>query len=152
MFAPYLWPGFARRSTDEDVGMILAFFVFDALRVAVVAGETATGEYLVSLFARDTNDNQGCWLRRRVAAQPRGVGRADGRRQVIGRAKNLDGALLAIIPYGDAETCLLVRRQRVADAGDGCDQLVPAEFFAQVAVAAEREVPERAAGCQRQNQ
>lgn len=40
--------------------------------------------------------------------------------------------------------CLLIWRKRVANLRDGADELVPAEFFAEVAVVAEGEVAERA--------
>ena len=38
MFFPELGPGLARRAADEDVGVVLAFFVAYAFGVAVVAG------------------------------------------------------------------------------------------------------------------
>ena len=75
-----------------------------------------------------------------IAAQPFGVGGADGFGEPVGAAEDIDGAVLAVVAGGDAEVGLLVGRQRVADLGDGADELVPADLFAQVAVVAESEV------------
>ena len=80
-----------------------------------------------------------------IAAQPRGVGGADGYGQAVGGAENFDGAVLAVVAGGDAEVRLLVGRKGIANAGDGLDQLVPADLFAQVAVVLEREIAQRAA-------
>src|ERR1035438_3748622 len=63
VLSPKLGPGQAWWAADEDVGMILAFFVAYAFGVAVVAGPATVGEDAVGLLARDSerDDRGGRW-------------------------------------------------------------------------------------------
>ena len=94
----------------------------------------------------ETDDDERRGRRSGIAAQPFGVVGADGFRQAIGAAQNIDRAVLAVIAGGDAEVRLLIGRQGVADLGNGAHEIVPAEFFAQVEAVAESVGLERAAG------
>src|ERR1039458_2124553 len=145
MVFPELGPGQARWSADEYVGMILALFVAETFGVSVVSGEAAVGEDCIGLISTETDDDECGGLRRRIAAQVFGVGGADGLRQAIGGAEDLDGSILAVVAGGDAKMRLLIGREGVANLSDGTDEIIPAELFAEVAVAAEGEVAERAA-------
>ena len=59
---------------------------------------------------------------------------------MVGRPEHLDGALFAVVGHDDAQAGLLIGGKRVADPGDGLDQFIPADLFAQVAVVPECEV------------
>jgi len=56
---PKLRPAFARWSANEDVWMVFALFILDAVRIAVVAGESAGLKMLLQIFARDADDDDG---------------------------------------------------------------------------------------------
>src|ERR1039458_7177583 len=127
MVFPELGPGQARWSADEYVGMILALFVAETFGVSVVSGEAAVGEDCIGLISPETDDDECGGLRRRIASQIFGVGGADGPRQAIGGAKDLDGSILAVVAGGDAKVRLLVGWQRIANVGNGLHHLVPAD-------------------------
>src|SRR5258708_1632891 len=116
VFFPQLRPRKAWLPAHENVGMVLALLVFYPERVPVVTGEPAPCEDFVRFLLRDAKSNDGGGLRCRVAAQPRRVCRADGRRQVVSRSKHLDRPLLAIVSHRDSKIGLLVRWQRIANA------------------------------------
>ena len=99
---PKLGPRQARRAADEDVGMILAFFVLDAFRVAVVCGEAAAGEDGIGLLGRDADDDDCGGLRGWIAAQIFGVGGADGLGEAVGGAEDFDRSILAVVAGGDS--------------------------------------------------
>ena len=66
--------------------------------------------------------------------------------RLIGGAEQLDCAIFAVIANDNAQAGLLVCGEGIANAGDGLYQLLPADFFAQVAVALQRKIAQRAAG------
>src|SRR6516162_1971161 len=83
VFIPEFRPGLARRSANENVGVIPAFFVSYAEGVSIVAGPATTGEDSVSLLAaKPQHDQRGglwCW----VPTQPFRVGCADRHGQTV---------------------------------------------------------------------
>ena len=54
--------------------------------------------------------------------------------------------MFAIIADGDSQVRLLVRGQGIADAGDGFDELIPADLFAQIPAVLEGKVTQWATG------
>jgi hypothetical protein len=149
---PKLGPGEARRTADKNVGVVDALLVADAFGIAVVSGPAAACEDGVGFLAAEAEHDERGGRRRWIAAQPLGVGGADGRGKAIGWAEDFDGSVLAVVAGCDAEMCALVGGKRIADAGDGSDQLVPADLFTEIAVALQREVPERPTGLEGQNE
>src|SRR5579863_9792880 len=115
MLLPYLRPRFARWAAHEDVGVVLAFLVLDPEGIPVVPGKAAAGEDFVGFVLGNAEGDDGGGLRGRIAAQPRRVCGADGRRQVVGRTKNLNRALLAVVANCDAEVGLLLRGQGITN-------------------------------------
>src|SRR4029077_5087248 len=79
--------------------------------------DTAPGEHTIGKFLRSAQDDQRRWGSGRVSAQPCRIGYADRCRQVVATAKDLDCALLPIIPHENAEIAALIRRQRISDRG-----------------------------------
>jgi len=57
MLLPELRPGKLWASADKNVWMVLAFFVPDALWVAIVPSQAAACEDSVNIFARVANDD-----------------------------------------------------------------------------------------------
>ena len=125
--------------------MELAFFVPNAFAVAIVTREPAACEDRVGLLTREPENDERGGRRGWVSAEPFGVGCADRLGKSVGTAENFDRSVLAVVGGGDAKVCLLVGRQRIADCGDGFDELVPAKLLAQIAVVVEGEVAQRAA-------
>ena len=89
--------------------MIVAFFIVDALRVAVVTGEATGGENRIRLLWSEAEHDECSWGRIGIAAEPFRVGGSDGLRQAVDAAQDLNGAVLAVIGGGDAEMGLLIR-------------------------------------------
>ena len=102
-----------------------------------MTGKPATRKYRVGLFLGYPKHDEGGERRRRVAAQPLGVGGADGRRQAIGWAEDFNSTVFAVVSSCDPEMLSLLGRQRVSNGCDGTHQFIPAKLFAQVAVAFE---------------
>jgi hypothetical protein len=59
---------------------------------------------------------------------------------MIGGSKKLNRACLTVVADDDSKVRLLLGREGIAYAGDGSDELIPADLFTQIAVAFEREV------------
>src|SRR5580704_417109 len=110
--------------------MVLALFVFDAKGIAVMAGEPATCEDRVGLLPGYSEHDERSGRHRRVATQPLRVGGADRRGQGVGRAEDFNSAVFAVVSSRDSEVGLLVRGQGIADAGDGLNELIPADLLA----------------------
>src|SRR6185437_5711814 len=127
-------PWFAGRAADEDVGMVSAFFIAHAERVAVVSCQAAVGKDGVRSLLAQSDDDKGGWRGRGITAEPFRIGCPDGLRQSVGPTENFDRTIFSVIASGNAEMRLLVGRQRVADVGHSLHQLIPAELLAQVPV------------------
>src|ERR1700677_2513137 len=132
--------------------MVDTFFVFDAFGVAVVSGPATAGEDCVGLLARDSDDDERGGLRRWIAAEPFGVGGANRLGESVGATEDVNGAVLAVVAGGDAEVRLLIWLKRIANLSDGADEIVPADFFAQVVAVTEHVLLERAPCSQRKKQ
>jgi hypothetical protein len=90
--------------------MILAFFVSHRFQIGVASGQTAVGKGFIRFFTRDSKDDERSGLRGWIAAQPFGVGGANGFWKAIGWTEDLDGSVFAVVAGGDAKMRLLVRR------------------------------------------
>src|ERR1039458_2898917 len=86
---PELGPRHARGAAHKNIGMILAFLVLNAIGIGDMAGQPARGECLLDVLTRLSKDDQSRWRRRGISAQPRRIGPADRRREVVGGTKNL---------------------------------------------------------------
>jgi hypothetical protein len=95
---PELGPAFARRTADEYVRVVIALFVVDAEGVAVVPGQPARREFGIHPPLRPPDDNQRRGLLLRIGPQIKRIGHADGRRQMVSRAKILNRSRFSIIP------------------------------------------------------
>src|ERR1700722_4714640 len=137
---PELGPGLARRAADVNVRMVFAFFVLDSVGISVVAGDPAGIEGAFDIAARETDDDQGFRRRISVAAEPGSVGAAEGLGQVVSRAVEIDGAGFSVVAGEDAEAFAFSWRQRIANLGYGSDEISETDFFAKVAVVAQREI------------
>jgi hypothetical protein len=56
---PQLGPGFVGWSANEDIRMVVALFVVNAERVAIVASEAAAGKDSVRLVPGDSQNDEG---------------------------------------------------------------------------------------------
>src|SRR5579863_3116152 len=149
--APEFGPGLARRAADEDVGVVDALLVAETQGIDDVTGEAAAGEDIVGVIEVPAEDDESRGRRRGIATIPGGVGSADRWRQVVGGAEDLDGSGFAVIADEDTDTRALVGRERVANGGDGLNDLLPSGFFAKVAIVGEGEAHERATGGNRED-
>src|ERR1700684_625484 len=70
---PELWPGFARRSTYEDIRMVFALLIFDTVWIAVMSCEAAGLKHFLYILARQTHHDQSFRRRIAVAAKPRRI-------------------------------------------------------------------------------
>src|SRR6185437_16035689 len=111
----------------------------------VVAGPSAAREDGIRLFGVDSEGDDCRWRRCGVAAEPGRIVRAGGRRQVVCGAENLDRTAYAVVADGNAEMSLLLRRQGVADGSDFADEVVPADFLAEVLIVGEGKIAQRSA-------
>jgi hypothetical protein len=67
---PELRPGHLGAAAHKNVRMILALFVLNPQRIAVMPGQPASGVTLVGAFARCAKHNQSRWRRVRISAIP----------------------------------------------------------------------------------
>ena len=95
-----------------------------------MGGQTARGELLVGRLPGKADDNEGVRRGGGVAAEPCGIGHADGRGKAEGRAEDFDRALLAVVADNDADVWALLDGKCIADGGGRADQVFPAELFA----------------------
>lgn len=65
---PELFPGLAQMAAKQDIGVVLAFLVLNAIRVSGCAGNGAGFEKRISIGWRQAQDDDG--LGRRVAITP----------------------------------------------------------------------------------
>lgn len=87
---PELGPAFAGRPADEDVWAVIALFIVDAERVAVMPRQPARRELGIQPTLRPPNDDERRGLPHRIGPQIKRIGQADGRRQMVCRAKILN--------------------------------------------------------------
>ena len=62
---------------------------------------------------------------------------------MVSRAKILNRSRFAIIVNKDTDIRRLIRRKRIANAGNGFDEFVPAELLAQVGALAQGKIAQR---------
>src|SRR6185312_91336 len=146
---PELGPALARRTADEDVRIVIALFVVDAERVAVMPGQPARREFGIHPPLRPPDEDQRRGLLLRIGPQIKRIGQANGRRQTVSRAKILNRSRFAIIANQDTDVRRLIRWKRIANAGNGFDEFVPAELLAQVRALAQGKIAQRTTGPKR---
>src|SRR3954467_15281501 len=108
---PELWPRLARIAAEEDVGMIFALLVLDAVAIGVVADEFATLKECVDVVAAETENDQGSRRRIGITAQPIRVGPTDWLWQSEILAIHSDRSGFAVIGGKDAGLRTFGRRQ-----------------------------------------
>ena len=128
---PELRPGEFGRAAKEDVAALGGLFVGDAVGVGVLGDKAAGGQVGFDEFAGEADDDEGLRRGIAVAACPGGVNAADGRGQAVGRAIEIDGADFAVIFDKDAEMGAGFSGKRIADMGEGGDEVGPADFVAE---------------------
>src|SRR5208283_3267149 len=96
--------------------------------------EPAGFEVLVEILLADADYDDGLRRRIAIAAIPEGVYSADGARQAVFRAVEIDGSGLAVICADDAQMSPLLRSERVANFRHFLHQFGPANFFAEISL------------------
>ena len=121
MFLPQLGHGKRGGPQTKDVGVVLTL---SSLRtpseLPLWPARRQPVKIALACCCAEAEDDERGGRRRWIAAQPLGVGGADGLGQAVGAAENLDGAVLAVVAGGDAEMRLLIGRQRIANLRRRC--------------------------------
>src|SRR5215467_14578567 len=106
--------------------MVFRFLVFHAELVPGVARQLARGEVSFQEAARNADDDERLGRRIAVAARPKRIDAADGPRQAVAVAVEIDGARLAVVPREDAEVRAVFGGEFIADLRGGLRELLPA--------------------------
>src|ERR1017187_6135970 len=131
---PELGPAIFRRTADVDVGMIGRLLVLHAVLVPGMACEPAGFEAFVHVLAAEADHDDRLRRRISIAPLPKRVDAADGARQSVLRAVEVDGSRLAVIRADDSQMGALFGSERIANLRHLLHQLGPADFFAMVSL------------------
>src|SRR5215472_8996094 len=134
IFLPEFGPRKTRRTADENVGMVFAFFVVEMSRIWHMHAGPAGCECCVDLIRVEPRNDERGRRRHRIATQPGGVGGTDRRGQAVLASKHLHGALFTIVCRDNAKAFSLRWRKSIAHLRDGLHEGIPALFFAQILV------------------
>ena len=96
-----------------------------------MSDEAAGGEVGFDEFAGEADDEEALRGRITIAAPPEGVDTADSAREAISGAVEIDGADFAVIFDEDAEMGAGFDGNSIANAGEGGDEVGPADFVAE---------------------
>ena len=131
---PEFGPRLEQATADENVRMVLGFFIFHAETIPGVTSKLAGREILLEKMAREPDDDERLRRRIAVAAGPERIDAADGAGQPVTFAVEIDGAGFAVVSCEDAEMRAVIDRKRIADLGSSLRELLPAELLAQITV------------------
>src|SRR4051812_29301535 len=139
--APELRPIHPEAAAQKDVRAAGGFFVRHASAVHDARDWLRAGEVALEEFAIEPDGDHGLRRRVAVAAGPEGIRAADRLREPVSRAVEIDRAGFAVISGEKGEAGLFAGRDGVAHLRDGGAQFRPADFFGEIAVVLDREIP-----------